>query len=327
MESNQLQKTERNITYGLMVIKNEPLLYYHDLKDTDVYKSNILNDLEKQVLLATLNFPKIRTLIITRGEIGQHNTEHYDSLVDIIGLAIWTMGITENSMTKAEQKLFIPIAIEEIKTFPNLSIEDVRIAFNRGSRRKYGDTFQMSITNINVWLTKYVEETKAEVMLRLPYIKPIEIEAPKELSEEEKLKNHKDWLENVYNNFNEYQKTNIYNYYDFNNGLYIYLKKIGLINLNEEQQEKIWNKAINELKNEYHPKNGRNFGERIDLKRIYDGLKLDESDKSQHDLIVIRAKRIAVRHFFISLIRDGKHIRDVIEDSERQYIDKINQKD
>ena len=315
MSDNQLQKTE-SYNFGLMVIKNEPLLYYSDLRDTDIQKSEILDDLEKQVLLATLNYPKIRTINICRGETGQPNTEHYDVLVDIIGLAIWTMGITENSMPKQEQKLFIPIAIEEIKTFPNLSIEDVRIAFNRGSRRKYGDTFQMSITNINVWLTKYTEETKHGVMQRLPFVKPLQIEASKELSSEEKLKIHNDWLEHVYNNFNEYQKTNIYNYHDFGNKLYAYLKKIGLITLDEQQQEKIWNKAVKELKNEYHPKNGRNFGERIDLKSIYDKLKLDEVDKPQYDLIVIRAKRIAVRHFFIGLIRQAKHIRDVIEDAD-----------
>jgi len=321
-ENNQLQKIENSTTNALMIVRNEPLLYYPDLKDTDVHKSTVLNDLEKQVLLATLNFPKIRSLSIMRGDIGQPNTESYDALVDIVGLAIWTMGITENSMTKAEQKLFIPIAIEEIKTFPNLSIEDVRIAFNRGSRRKYGDTFQMSITNINVWLTKYVEETKQEVMLRLPYIKPIQIESPKELSKEEKLKNHKAWLENVYNNFNEYQKTFRYNFYDFNHKLYIHLKKIGLINLTEEQQEKIWNMAVKELRNEYHPKNGRNFGQRIDLKGIYDGLKLDEVDKNQHDLIVSRAKRITVKYFFIRLIREAKHIRDIIEDAEKDYLGK-----
>lgn len=314
---SELQKIENNL---LVVAK--PLLYYPELKETDIHKSSVLSDLEKQVLLATLNFPKIRTLDISKGEVGQPNTEYYDNLVDIIGLAIWTMGITENSMSKAEQKLFIPVAIEEIKTFPNLSIEDIRIAFYRGSRRKYGNviggsfnpTLQMSIATVNIWLTQYTEETKRDVMLKLPFVKP-EIESPKKLTEEEKLKNHKDWLNNVYEKFDEYKLTGKYNFYDFGNRLYVYLKKLRLINLNEDEQQKIWDIAVKELQKEYHPKNGRNFGQRIDLKSIYDALKLDDVDKKHYDLIVVRAKKITVKTYFIKLIRSDKHIKDVIEDA------------
>lgn len=314
---SELQKIENNL---LVVAK--PLLHYPELKETDIHKSSALSDLEKQVLLATLNFPKIRTLDISKGDVGQPNTEYYDNLVDIIGLAIWTMGITENSMSKAEQKLFIPVAIEEIKTFPNLSIEDVRIAFYRGSRRKYGNviggsfnpTLQMSIATVNIWLTQYTEETKRDVMLKLPFVKP-DIESPKELTEEEKLKNHKDWLNNVYEKFDEYKLINKYNFYDFGNRLYVYLKKLRLINLNEDEQQKIWDMAVKELQKEYHPKNGRNFGQRIDLKSIYDALKLDEVDKKHYDLIVVRAKKITVKTYFIKLIRSDKHIRDVIEEN------------
>ena len=320
--NNQLQKVENSTTNSLMVVRNEPLLYYPELKDTDIHKSDILNDLEKQVILATLNFPKIRTLDITKGGIGQSNSEHYNTLVDIIGLAIWTMGITENSMTKNEQKLFIPIAIEEIKTFTNLTIEDVRIAFNRGSRRKYTDSngnvpLQMNIATVNIWLTKYSEETKNEAMQRLHYIKPLEFEQPKEISKEEKLKRHNDWLKHIYESFDYFKNTNNYTYYDFNNNLYVFLKKLGLANLTEEQQEKIWNKAVKELKNEYHPKNGRNYGQRVDLKTIYDNLKLDEFGKKEHDLIVTRCKKLFIKYYFKKLIRESKHIRDVIENAKK----------
>jgi hypothetical protein len=311
--SNQLQKG--NNTSSLTVLKNAPLLYYPDLKDTDIHNSSILSKEEKQVLLAALNFPKISTLNIEKGEVGEPNTESYDMLVDIIGLSIYVTGVTEKSMTKAEQKMFIPLAIQEIKNeFQNLTIEDVRIAFHRGSRRKYGDLFQMSIVTINIWLTKYTEETKREVMLRLPYVKPVQ-EKPKELSNEEKLKIHNEWLENIYKNFDEFKKTNTYDYYDFNNKLYNYLKKLGLINLNEEWQEKIWNIAVKELKEEYHPKNGRNYGHRIDLKRIYDALKFDEVDKKHSDLVVMRAKKITIKYLFTTLNKKSKHIKEVIEEA------------
>jgi len=325
INNNQLQKVENSTTNSLMVVRNEPLLYYPELKDTDIHKSDILNDLEKQVILATLNFPKIRVLDITKGDVGKPNSEHYNALVDIIGLAIWTMGITENSMTKNEQKLFIPIAIEEIKTFPNLTIEDVRIAFNRGARKKYGimmngvlnPTLQMSISTVNLWLTQYSEETKHDCMQKLQFVKPLQLDAPKELTEEEKIERHNNWLEYIYKKFEEFKSTNKYDYYDFNNKLYNLLKRLKLINLTEEQQGKIWDKAVKELKNEYHPKNGRNYGQRIDLKTIYDNLKLDELGKKEHDLVVTRCKKLTVKYYFIRLIREAKHIKDVIEDAKK----------
>ena len=315
---NELEKIQEN-----SIVVYKPLVHYPDLKEADIIKSPNLSDLDKQVLLATLNNPKLRELIIARGETGQSNSESYDQLVDIVGLAIWTMGITENSMTKEEQKLFIPVAIEEIKTFPNLTIEDVRIAFNRGARRKYGTmingfispTLQMSILTVHIWLTQYTEETKQEAMLKLKFVKPLALEKA-EVTEEEKLKNHNIWIEHVYKKFEEHKHTNHHDYYDFGNRLYIYLKKLNLINLDENQQQKIWDRAVKQLKKEYHPKNGRNFGSRVDMKLIHDALKMDEIDKKYHDLIIIKAKKMTIRYFFIKLIRSGKHIRDVIEDAK-----------
>ena len=196
----------------------------------------------------------------------------------------------------------------------------MRIAFNRGSRRKYGDFFSMTITAVNIWLTKYEEETKYEAMMQLKFVKKKELPVP-ELTEEEKLKQHTDWLENIYKHFDNQVETNDYSFYDFGNRLFTYLKKLGLINLTPEQQQKIWNMSVAELRNEYHPKNGRNFGSRIDLKAIYDGLKLDEVGKREEDLIVARAKKITIKWYFVKLIRDKKHIRDIINEASIKKTD------
>lgn len=328
-QNNQLQTT----TTGLLVVKDEPLLYYPELKDSDITASTVLSDMQKQVILATLNQPKIRSLQIIQGEGDHPNTEAYNQLVDIVGLAIWTMGITEKSMSKDEQKMFIQVAIEEIKTFPNLSIEDVRIAFNRGSRRKYTDSngnvpLQMSIVTINIWLSKYEEETKHEAMMALKYVKPKELPKP-ELTREERLKLHNDWLEIIYQKFDEYKETGLYDYYDFGNRLFSYLKKLGIIELSEKQQEKLWNMAVEELKREYHPKNARNYGQTLDFGRFLAALKLDENEDlkpKDYDLIVGRCKKITVKWLFKKLIKEKKHIRDVIESSKAKIINQTGNK-
>jgi hypothetical protein len=314
--NNEIQTHSKN---EITIVKKEsPLIYYSDLKPSDIVDSTIINNEQKEVLLASLNNPKISTLDITIGN------DYYYALAKIIGKAIYDMGITEKSMSQAEQELFIPVAIEEIKNeFKSLTIEDIRIAFHKGSRRKYGTiingelnpTLQMSILTINIWLTQYTQETKASAIQKLPYLKPKE--EIKELSDEEKLKNHNTWLQHVYTKFDDLKKTDYYDYYDFGNTLYNFLKNLNLINLTEEQQQKIWDMAVKELKNEKDPRNAKSFGQRIDLKKIYNKLKLDEVDKEYRELIVIRAKKITVRSYFQKLIKESKHIRDVIENAQK----------
>lgn len=293
----------------LLVVQNRPLLYYPELNDSDIHNCDVISKEQKEVLLASLNFKKIRDINLVYGS----GSQEYDDLAKIIGTAIWVMGITEKSMSDSEQEMFIPLAIEEIKNeFSQLSIEDIRIAFKKGSRRHYGDTFQMSIVNINVWLNAYIEETKPIAMLKLPMIK--KEEEVKELTEEEKEKLHKYWLNGVYREFNNFKETGFYTFHDFKNSFFFYCQKLGLINLTDEHKEIIWNKAKQQLQKEYNPNNERLWGRKIDLKAIYDVLKLDEvNDDKVEKLIATRSRRIALKHFFKKLIKEDKDLKDVVE--------------
>lgn len=327
-ENNQLQKKDYSVNNQLTVITNNPLLYYPELRDVDVYESKDVSNEEKQIILASLNYPKIRNLDI---EIGNEN---FYAISKIIGKSIWDMGITEKSMTQEEQEMFIPVAIQEIQTdFAQLSIEDIRIAFKKGARRHYGEFYQMSMTTLNCWLNAYIEETKPSAMMRLPYIKKVEIrriidivqEENIILSDEELVKRHQLWINSIYKSFEDFKLTGNYDLIDFGNKFYNYCKKLSLIKLNEKQQEDLWNKAVHELKDEYHPKNGRTFGKRIDLKNIYDNLKnTDEIDKKTEEIIVIRAKKLTVMYFFTKLVRQKMELKDVIEHHEKLLKEKCN---
>ncbi len=324
--NNELQRTNNNINNSLVVITNNPLMYYPELRDVDVHESKDVSKEEKQVILASLNYPKIRNLNIVRGGEDTDNTDEYDELVKIIAKAIWDMGITEKSMTKEEQLAFIPIGIEEIKEFDMLTIEDVRIAFKKGSRRKYGDFFQMTTSAINCWLTAYVDETKPSAMMRLPYIKKVEIRSIIEIVKEENIiltneqvkLRHELWLNSVYMKFNDFKVSGNYDFIDFGNKFFNYCKKLSLIKLNEKQQQDLWDRAVKQLKEEHHPKNGRTFGKRVDLKNIYESLKNpDEIDKKTEEIIVIRAKKLTVMYLFKKLISQNKELKDVIEHQKK----------
>ncbi len=300
----------------LSVIQSTPLMFYPELKDSDIHNADTLDKEQKEIILASLNFPKIRHVDVSMG----NGNVAYADLAKIIGQAIWTMGITTKSMSQEEQELFIPIAIEEIiNEFSKLSIEEVRIAFKKGSRRHYGDTFQMSIANINVWLNAYINESKPNAMSRLSSVK--KAEEVKELTPEEKLELHQVWLDGVYREFNSFKESGIYTFNDFKNSFFFYCTKLKLIELEDKHKEIIWKKAKDELKKEYNPQDERLWGRRIDFKAIYDILKLDEvSDEKVEKIVATRARKIAIKYFFKRLIKDNKDLKEVVENAKQKLL-------
>ncbi|HWY11339.1 MAG TPA: hypothetical protein VN026_08440, partial [Bacteroidia bacterium] len=81
-DKSQIQKVEESYkNNSLLILKNEPLLFYPYLTDTDINDS-VIDDLDKQVILASLNYKKIKDLQIIKGESGQKNSETYDELID-----------------------------------------------------------------------------------------------------------------------------------------------------------------------------------------------------------------------------------------------------
>jgi len=310
-ENNKLQIID-NQDNGLTVpYKETPVLYMPKLKVRDIEDSDLIVPLEKEVLLATLNNERVRNLDLDIG------SEPQKQLVSIFTKMIWESGVSLETFSKSDRTIFIPIAIEEIKRdYSHLTIEEIGIAFRMGVRKKYGKFYGINISTMVEWLDTYITTTKHEAMLRLPYIKPSDIEKPKELTEEQKLKIHNDWLNSIYSKFENYKKNNIYDFYDFKNNFYTYCKKLGLINLDEGQQQAIWDKAVEELKLKHHPKNAKNFGQRINFKTIYDKLKLDDVDKEGESLIISHARKITIKWFFKKLVKENKELKAVIEEAE-----------
>lgn len=302
-KENSVSKKEST---SLQVYDLKPLLYRPDLKVSDVLSTNGISDEHKLIILASLNETKLKFIDLIEDK------KSWNSLKDILVKTIWSSGI---NMSKEDQKIFIPLAIEDIKNeFPMLTVSDVGIAFKNGVRRKYGkndgEFYGISITTINFWLKKYSEETKIEAMLKLPLIKPMEEE--KIYTEEEKLENHRIWIEGVYNEFEKYKNTGIYSFYDFNSAFYQYAKEIGLINLTEEHKVTIHDKAILEYKMSKNLKNARSIGQRADFKHAIENLK-KEDVKSHKDEISLICKKIAVNELFKALAEKDKDLKTIVE--------------
>lgn len=298
-KETSVQKKEST---SLQVYDLKPLLYRPDLKVSDVLCTNGISDEQKSIILASLNDTKLKFIDLVEDKTS------WNSLKDILVKTIWESGI---GMEKADQKLFITVAIDDIKNeFPMLTISDVRIALKKGVRKKYGEFYGINITTINVWLNKYSDEDKIQSMEKLLLIKPMEEE--KIYTQEEKLANHKIWIEGVYAEFEKYKQTGHYSFYDFNGAFYKYAKDIELIKLTEEQQTVIYDKAVLEYKKSKNLKNARSVGERADFKHIIENLQKD-NDKPYKEAISLICKKMVVQDLFKTFAEKDKDLKVMVE--------------
>lgn len=303
-KENSVSKKEST---SLQVYDLKPLLYRPDLKVSDVLSTNGISTEQKSIILASLNETKLKFIDLVEDK------NSWNTLKDILVKTIWESGI---GMEKADQKLFITVAIDDIKNeFEMLTVSDVRIALKNGVRKKYGEFYGMNITTLNVWLKTYQEQTKIEAMLKLPLIKPMEEE--KIYTEEERLENHKIWIEGVYSEFENYKNTGIYNFYDFNGAFFSYAEKIGLINLTHDEKLVIREKALLEFKNSKSLKKAKSAGERADFKHILENLQ-KENEKPYEEQIKLLCKKIVINNLFNDFARKDKNLREMVEKLEKR---------
>ena len=162
----------------LQIEFSKPLLHYPNLTVGDIQRS-ALTAHEKEVILASLNNVKIQSINLNGDSVC------YNALIEIIGRAIWETGIS--TLTESEMNILLPIIVQEINDeHKDLTIEDIRIAFKYGVRKKYGEYYGINIATISVWLQSYTNITKREAMKRLSFIRVDD--KNKELTEAEKNK-------------------------------------------------------------------------------------------------------------------------------------------
>ncbi len=316
---NQLKKNESTE----LTTSKGYLLYRPEIAISDIENCSMISPKEMEVILACLNNKKIKHLNMDdfcpdQDHLPDAQKKTYDDvLIEILSRTIWEIGITEKAMTKDEQKFFIQVAIEEIKNeFGTLmSVEEVRIALKKGARKHYGEFYGLNITTLNTWFNTYLEETKREAMLKLPYVKPKE-EKKKEYSEEERKQQYQYWLNNVYKEFESFKTTGEYTFYDFNNSFYKLCVELKIPKIVSNRKKiMMYQRALMEAKEQFHPANANGFGQRIEFRDVYEKItKSDELDKKYEDLLVMRAKKLTIEHFFKKLVKHGKDLKRVIEE-------------
>lgn len=264
------------------LIVSEKLMNHPTLTISDIQKSTI-PELTKQVIIASQNFPKIRTL-------DEKAVKH--GLIDIILAIIWESG---HNLDEKEQTVLVTYMIEEIKNdFSNLTLEEVKIALKKGLRGYYGQVFGMNVKMMYSWLEGYVSETKAE---SLKYLTIIEKKEPEEKSDDHKRYLHFEWLKLCINAYEEYKETGKTSFVDAKNNLYDYIRyKLKLADLTKEEVDNIWQYAVLEYKSNHSIEKSKNKYELVDFRLAIK--KFQDGDSTEQEKVKFIARKIALNKLF-----------------------------
>lgn len=90
------------------------------------------------------------------------------SLVDLIGSMEILAGTAKEKMWEKEDKVIIATALysDLCERFPDLTMQEVQMAFKNGVRKDYGEYYGLNIVTFNGWLKAFIaDEKRAEALM------------------------------------------------------------------------------------------------------------------------------------------------------------------
>lgn len=226
-----------------------------------------------------------------------------DGVVSVaIDKAIFYLGLK----TILEDRDMIKITvIDDVKRhFPNLTISEVGIAIENGSKGKYGKVIGLAPKDVFEWLSAYSvsQERKTQVAELAKHNEPTP-----EPTEEQKRQLR--WV-NMLNAWAAYKKDGAIN--DHGNAVYNTLVNNGRINYSEEQMSDFIRIAKADLMKEYNPlQHVGNFVKANECKAIIAQI---TSGGDENTRVIVAAKKIALNHFFAELAEMQMEITDLFQD-------------
>lgn len=225
---------------------------------------------------------------------------------EAIRLVYFNTGINVKGSTDDEcsENLFIfAMSLNEALNYNyiNLSIKDIQIALKNGAYGLYGDFMGISVNTLIKWIKCYDEQRKETIFKSYKLIDKMKIPEPIEKQNVEKkirisiLKKYNDFKLSVKKDKND---NYIYPKFieDYGNVYYDYLDKYKIIPFNQERKKEFMKLAELEIISENNGTVIINKSKRDEARKL---LKMIESkEKSAIQLIIIRAKKIALLEFF-----------------------------
>lgn len=125
--------------------------------------------------------------------------------------------------------------------YPNITIEEIRLAMMNGVRHAYGDYWSITSSSINQFVTKFLQDPdrKQAFVKQNKYIESIKEEPKKELTPEQLDELEHQSLVNCYENYKKHHEI-----YDFGNMCYQHAVKKGYIKASSKEKCAIFEQAM-----------------------------------------------------------------------------------
>jgi len=214
--------------------------------------------------------------------------------------AIFFLGLKISEQDRTSIKVII---FDDIKKhFAGLTIAEIGIAIENGSKAKYGEVFGLAPKDVFHWLTEYsASQERIEVKVQLEK----ESQKPTEPTDEQKAQIA--W-NNLVLAWRFFKENGYYN--DYGNSVYNTLDANGKINFTKYQKLEFKAQALSNLEKQHNPLQYMGNVVKINEARAI----LDEIRSSdQSTRLVAECKRIALNKFFKNLADVEMEIEDMFE--------------
>jgi hypothetical protein len=268
-----------------------------------------IDNTSKQIYLSHHNFPKVKEYQ-DKNEV----SSEIDTLVN------FTFAYKGHSPASEREYEFTTTALKEdiFINFSNYTIEEIKLAFKLGVRGELGEYYGLNAKTFYDWLksyrTKFLHPTLNNIMKLLPQ-KEVEIPAQEIIDNNNKVL--------ICNFLEEYKISKDYTFNDFGNLIYDFFNKLEIISISKDEKEQILNQSKNQLKVELSERNenlsklGKVY-HKIDLKKAFQDIELDESKDYQTRIVTI-AKKIALKRFIDTCIETDLDLETLINEKLKEY--------
>lgn len=203
--------------------------------------------------------------------------------------------------------------------FGHNTLSEISIAYRKGVRGEYGEFMGMSVRTFYNWIKCFNEETKPEAFRNLAMLKA-KYDVPKEPTREEKIKLHKEWLDNFVDIFRKYKLGKITEPTDFGNVFYHYCIEHGIAFFTSKERIALYEKAKVAIKNKYNRANASSEIERQKFSELFKMIDHDNISNSLNNEIISHAKLLAIPIIFDRLIEKNLELEEMVKVVEREGV-------
>lgn len=183
------------------------------------------------------------------------------------------------------------------------TLEEIRLAFEKGSQGEYGEFIGLNAARFNSWMRHFLSDRKrTDALAKELRLKEVE---KKEPTKEELFAQSKAFALAA---FEKFKADGSYN--DIGNPVYEFLDSIQLIPFSVERKKEMFELAKEKIKAKANPAYAVNQAERTSFTAILESIEANGKDVQER--IKVEARKIALNTYFSELVEMDTNLMDLM---------------